>query len=187
MKLRVIAAMLLLAVSVSFAACSDEGGEAKSTEKVTESAPAGTADSAEGTFGDLHAIVDGVKEYYGDTVEFIFTEDEYSDEVLMYTYGLMDDKFVNAVESYVLTECDGMSADTFAIVTFKSGTDKAIVKEAADIMETEYVESLKSKLAAYNPEEFAASDGYKLSVYDDAVMMVISADNTDAIISAIGK
>ena len=113
--------------------------------------------------------------------------DEYSDEVLQFTYGLMDGKFMDAVEDFVLTECDGMSADTFAVVKFKAGTDKALVEEAADIMKTEYVNGLKNKLAAYNPEEFAASDGYQVKVYDDAVMMVISSKNTEAIIAAATK
>ncbi len=183
---RIIAA-LLAAACLSFAACSDDTGDAKTTEKVSGTTAAENADTEKRTFPDLHKIADSVKEFYGENVEFIFAEDEYSDEVLMFTYGLMDEKFVNAVEGYVLTECDGMSADTFAIVTFKAGTDKALIDEAAKVMETEYVGGLKSKLAAYNPEEFAASDGYKLEVYDDAIMMVISSENTDSILSAVGK
>lgn len=186
MNYRRIIAAFLAAACLSFAACDDKKAEGEATTQAGGTA-AEQGDTAEGTFSDLHKVVDNVKGFYGENVEFIFTEDEYSDEVLMFTYGLMEDKFVEAVESYVLTECDGMSADTFAIITFKDGTDKALIEEAASVMEAEYVEGLKSKLAAYNPEEFAASDGYKLKIYDDSVMMVISSEHTNDILTAVGK
>lgn len=182
MSIRKITAALLALVCLSFAAC-DDAEPADTPAQSTEAGTKAPENSEGGTFPDLTATVDAVKGYYGETVEFIFKADEYSDEVLMFTYGLMDDKFVSAVDDFVLTECDGMSADTFAVVKFKAGTDKALIEEAAEIMKTEYVEGLKNKLAAYNPEEFAASDGYQVKVYDDAIMMVISSENTEAILA----
>lgn len=179
---RIIAAVLAL-ICLSFAACND-GEPADTPAKTTDGGTNAPENTNGGSFPDLSATVEAVKPYYGENVEFIFMTDEYSDEVLQFTYGLMDDKFVDAVEDFVLTECDGMSADTFAVVKFKAGTDKALVNEAADIMKTEYVDGLKNKLAAYNPEEFAATDGYQVKIYDDAVMMVISSENTDAILAA---
>ncbi|MBQ7826776.1 MAG: DUF4358 domain-containing protein [Clostridia bacterium] len=182
---RIIAAVLAL-VCLSFAAC-NEKSPADTPANTTGGTAAVPGKTEGGTFPDLNATADAVKQYYGENVEFIFMADEYSDEVLQFTYGLMDGKFMDAVEDFVLTECDGMSADTFAVVKFKAGTDKALVEEAADIMKTEYVNGLKNKLAAYNPEEFAASDGYQVKVYDDSVMMVISSKNTEAIIAAATK
>lgn len=170
MKLRKIIAVMLALLCLSFVACKETADEAPAA-----------------AFGDLKATVEAVKGYYGENMEYIFMEDEYSDEVLMFTYGLMEDKFVDAVEDFVLSECDGMSADTFAVVKFKAGTDKALIEEAAGVMKEEYVNGLKNKLAAYNPEEFAASDGYQVKIYDNAVMMVISSENTDAILAAATK
>lgn len=187
MKLRIIAAALFCALCLSLAACGDSGvktGDSAKTD-VTTGAVVDIGDAS--VFSDLKSTVESVKEYYGDNVTFVFKADEYSDEVLMYTYGLFDDKFVSAVEDFVLSECDGMSADTFAVVKFKTGTDKSLIEEAAEIMEKEYVTSLKNKLSAYNPEEFKASDGYQVKLYDDAVMMVISSEHTDDIIAAVGK
>ena len=115
--MRRITAALLALVCISFVAC-NEGKPADTPAQTTD----GGSTAANGTFSDLKATVDAVKGYYGDGTEFIFMADEYSDEVLMYTYGLMDEKFVSAVEDFVLTECDGMSADTFAVVKFKAGT-----------------------------------------------------------------
>ena len=183
MKFRRITAAALALMCLSCAACNDTGnGDAAQTTAASQN-----DDVKNGTFGDLKAVVESVKEYYDEGMEYIFMEDEYSDEVLMFTYGLMEDKFVNAVEDFVLSECSGMSADTFAIVKFKAGTDKALIDEAADVMKTEYIDGLKNKLAAYNPEEFAASDGYQVKIYDDAVMMVISSDNTADILEAAAK
>lgn len=189
MSIKRIIAAVLAVVSLSLAACSGEDAGKGDTTTTAPSTAKETTEAVEDTrtFPDLHAVADKVKGYYNENVEFIFTEDEYSDEVLMFTYGLYEDKFVNAVDSYVLTECDGMVADTFAIVNFKEGTDKALIEEAALVMETEYVEALKSKLAAYNPEEFAASDGYNLNIYSDAVMMIISSSAADDILVAVGK
>ncbi len=188
MKKRIIAAVLFAALCLSFAAC---GGDKPENDDpagtVAETVADANKGDASGTFPDLAAAVDSVKEYYSDNVTFVFKADEYSDEVLMYTYGLMDDKFVEAVDDFVLSECDGMSADTFAIVKFKSGTDESLIKEAAEVMKTEYVTALKNKLSAYNPEEFKASDGYQVKVYEDSILMVISSENTDAILAAVGK
>lgn len=174
-KILILALCVLCLFSV---ACKKDNGP-------TGSEPQSTGENAASKFADLPAVVDSVKGFYDETVEFIYMNDEFSDEVLMFTYGLMDDKFVDAVDDFVLTECDGMSADTFAIVRFKAGTDKALIKEAADIMEEEYVGGLKNKLAAYNPEEFAASDGFYTEIFDNAVMMVISSDNADKIVDAV--
>ena len=184
MNIKRLTAATLALMCLSFAACNDTDKQSSDTVQTTAAA----ADSGDKTgTSDLKAIADSVKGFYGENTEFIFMEDEYSDEVLMFTYGLMEDKFVDAVEDFVLTECDGMSADTFAIVKFKAGTDKALIDEAAKIMEEEYVGGLKNKLAAYNPEEFAASDGYRLIVSEDSVMMVISSKNTAEILAAVAK
>lgn len=187
MKIRIIATALLCAVCISFAACGDGGVKNNASAKTDVSTGAGEDREEISAFSNLESVAESVKDYYGDNVTFVFKSDEYSDEVLMYTYGLMDDKFVSAVEDFVLSECDGMSADTFAVVRFKAGTDKALIEEAAEVMREEYVTSLKNKLSAYNPEEFKASDGYQVKVYDDAVLMVISSEHTDEIIAAVGK
>ncbi len=190
MKKTIITAFLILSLCLSFAACGEDKDDNKNPVDSTVadgSDEKGDTPEVNGTFPDLKGVVDSVKEYYGENLTFVFMEDEYSDEVLMYTYGLYDDKYVDAVSNFVLTECDGMSADTFAVITFKSGTDKKLIEEAAGVMEEEYITALKNKLAAYNPDEFKASDGYKLKIYDDAVMMVISSKNADAILAAAGK
>lgn len=148
-------------------------------------APEQTDSSAE-TLTELHKIADSVRGYYGDGLKLVFKEDEYSDEVLAFTYGLMDDKYTDAVEDFVLSECDGMSADTFALIVFKDGTEKTLIEDAVEVMKNEYVTALQKKLSAYNPEEFAASDGYRVEIHGNTVLMVISSENTREIINATG-
>lgn len=164
MKLKKLVIFLIAAVmSLSIVSCSDK--------------------EEAGTFPDLTKTVESVKQYYGENVEFIFKADEYSEEVLMYSYGLMDEKYTEAVENFVLTECDGMSADTFAVIKFKSGTDETLIEEAAEVVKTEYVTALKNKLSAYNPEEFEASEGYQVHIFKDAFMLVISSEHAEEIVS----
>lgn len=169
-SLAVIIAALLLA------SCGSETGDAGSDSTKSDTTAVSIADESR-AFADLHAVADSVKEFYGDGIEFVFDDDEYSDEVLEYTYGIYEERMTSAIDGFVLTECDGMRADTFALVRFREGTDKSVIEEAAAVMEDTYIESLKSKLSAYNPEEFAASDKYILKTYDNAVLMVISGDN----------
>ncbi len=171
-----IAAFLLIA-AICLTACK-AGGTAPE-------APEQTGTAAE-SVSDLSRIADSVRGYYGDGLRLVFKEDEYSDEVLMFTYGLMDDRYTDAVEDFVLSECDGMSADTFALIVFKDGTEKALIEDAAEVMKREYVTALQKKLSAYNPEEFAASDGYRVEIHENAVLMVISSENTQEIIDAVG-
>lgn len=198
MKLRNFVAALLAVLCLSAVACGgDNTGDPAKTDAstgISTGAAIGTADQTTGETeapagdaADLSAIVDSVKQYYADTVTFVMKADEYSEEVLMYTYGLYDEKYTSAVTDFVLSECDGMSADTFALIKFAEGTDKALIEEAAETMKTEYVNALKSKLSAYNPEEFEAADGYQVKVDDSSILMVISSENTDAIIAAAGK
>ncbi len=186
MKFRIIMSVLLCALCLSFAACGENNADKENDAAVSGSAEAEN-DGGSGTFTDLPGIAESVREYYGDGMTYVFKADEYSDEVLEFTYGLYDERFTDAVDDFVLSEYDGMSADTFAIVTFKKGTDKALIEEAAEVMEEEYVTGLKNKLSAYNPEEFKASDGYKTVVYDDAILMVISSENTEPILKVVGK
>ena len=176
-----LAASLLI-----LASCGGEN-DVKTTSGVGTTAAPSASQSDDGMFSDLHKTVDAVRGYYGDTVKFVFSEDEYSDEVLEYTYGIYDERFTSAVDSFVLSECDGMRADTFAVVRFKSGTDASVIKDAAKVMEDTYIAALKSKLSAYNPDEFAASDKYILKTYDNALMMVISSEHGSEIAAAAEK
>jgi len=183
---RIITALLAVAC-LSFAACSGGEDDNKKTAQTTTETASGNTDSGNSAFSDLKGTVDGVKEFYSDDVEFLFTEDEYSEDVLIFTYGLEDEKFINATESFVVTECDGMLADTFAVINFKKGTDKALISEAAEAIKSVYVDGLVSKLSAYSPEECKAAENYALKEYDSAIMLVISAKNADAIMSAAEK
>lgn len=180
-----------IASLVMLASCGGSDNAVTPTESANDGVSISQETSAPhsdgGRFPDLHKTADAVREYYGDTVKFVFSEDEYSSEVLEYTYGIYDDSITSAVDSFVLSECDGMRADTFAVIRFVPGTDESVIKNAAKIIEETYIESLKSKLSAYNPDEFAASDKYVLKTYDNALMMVISSEHGAEIVAAAEK
>lgn len=187
MNVKRIIAAILAAACLSFAACSDGKDEGDKTAQTTAGTTAENTVGIESKFSDLKATVDSVKGFYSENVEFLFTEDEYSEDVLIFTYGLEDEKFINATESFVVTECEGMIADTFAVINFKAGTDKTLISEAVEAIKSVYIDGLVSKLSAYNPEECKAAENYVIKEYDNAVMLVISASNSEAIVSAAEK
>ena len=146
----------------------------------------GKKDAADSTtIPDVASMKDKVKGFYGENVEFIAKADEYSNEVFQFSYQLEDEKFFAAAEDYLLTQCDGMSAETFVAIKFRDGVDKSMAEEAAEIIKTKYVAALKGKLEAYNPEAFAAADDFKVTVYDNGLVFVICPDKADDVLAAL--
>lgn len=141
--------------------------------------------SGEPVIGDVGAMEAKVASFYSDSVEFVSMEDEYSDEVFMFRYWLEDEKFYSAAEDFVLSECEGMSAETFAAIKFKEGTDKALIDEAAELLETEYINSLKENFKVYSPEAYEDCDEYKLNVYSDGILLVICPDKAEDVLAAL--
>lgn len=166
---RVIIIIAALLMCVSVIGCS---GKAEEKDNVS-------------TVGDISAMEAKVASFYSDSVEFVSMEDEYSDEVFMFRYLLEDEKFYSAAEDFVLSECEGMSAETFAAIKFKEGTDKALIDEAAELLETEYINSLKENFKVYSPEAYEDCDEYKLNVYSDGILLVICPDKAEDVLAAL--
>lgn len=180
MKTKRIIAFLLAALCLSFAACSnnDKGDAADTTATGTSEVKAETE--------TISGMVDKVKEYYAEGTNFVYKADDDKEENMdfMFTYFFEDEKYLAAVEDYVLTVGDGV--DTFAVIRFKEGTDKSMIDEAKGILGDVYAEGLKTTYAPYDPDAAKAAGEYEIKTDGNTVILVISMENKDDIKKAIG-
>jgi hypothetical protein len=119
-------------------------------------------------------------------VEFTYKSDEYSEEILMFMYGIEDENVIDQIDDFVLSERSGMSASTFAIIRFKDDTAKFIIESAKSAVEETYVQALMNALMPYDPTEYGISQNYKFKTIGNDLVLVISKD-ADAVLEAIVK
>ena len=119
-------------------------------------------------------------------VEFNYKSDEYSEEILMYMYGIDDEEIIAKIDDFVLSERSGMSASTFAVIRFGEDTEKSVIDTAKKAVEETYVQSLMNALMPYDPTEYEISKNYKIKIIGKDLVLVISKD-ADAVFEAIVK
>lgn len=119
-------------------------------------------------------------------VTFNYKSDAYSEEVLMYMYGVENENDANAIEDFVLSERSGMSASTFSIIKFKSGTPKSIVDSVKTAIEGTYVQSLINALMPYDPTQYEIAKNYQFKTIGDSLVLVIH-EKADEVFDAIVK
>ena len=120
------------------------------------------------------------------SVSFTYMQDEYSEEVLMYMYGIEDETALSAIEDFVVSERSGMYAATFAAIDFKDGTDSAVIDSVETLISDVYVQALITALMPYDPDQTAIAQAYEFRKYGNTLVLVISEDNT-AVFDAITK
>ena len=182
MKTKRMIALLLAGLCLSFAGC----------EKADDVKTDGTAAKTEAVTGDaegadtMASMVEKVKSYYSEDTVFVTKAEDDKDENVefMFTYFFEDEKYLAAVEDYVLSVGDGV--DSFACITFKDGTDKTMIDEAKAILKDVYAEGLKSTFAPYDPVASKAAGEGETKVDGNTVILVISVENKEAIKNAIG-
>ena len=139
------------------------------------------------TLDDLHQTVEkacAAADF--SNLEFNFKSDDYSEEILMYMYGVEDEDLIDSIEDFVLSERSGMSASTFSVIRFKSGTEKSVIDSVKTAVEEVYVQSLMNALMPYDPTEYEISKEYKFKTIGNDLVLVISKD-ADAVLEAIVK
>ncbi len=119
-------------------------------------------------------------------LEFNYKSDEYSEEILMYMYGVEDDELIDSIEDFVLSERSGMSASTFSVIRFKNGTENSVIESVKKAVEEVYVQSLMNALMPYDPTEYEISKNYKFKTIGNDLVLVISKD-ADAVLAAIAE
>jgi len=120
------------------------------------------------------------------SVSFTYMQDEYSEEVLMYMYGIEDENTLASIEDFVVSERSGMYAATFAVIDFKDGTDSAVLDSVEALITDVYVQALITALMPYDPDQTAIAQAYEFRKYGDTLVLVISEDNA-AVFDAITK
>ncbi len=119
-------------------------------------------------------------------VEFTYKSDDYSEEVLMYMYGIEDEDIIAQIDDFVLSERSGMSASTFAVIRFNENTEKSVIDSAKNAVVDVYVQGLMNALMAYDPTEYEISKNYSIKTIGKDLVLVISKD-ADAVFEAIVK
>ena len=119
-------------------------------------------------------------------VTFTYMEDDYSNEILMFMYGIEDEDIIASIDDFVLSERSGMSASTFAVIRFRNGTEKAVIDSAKKAVEETYVQSLMNALMPYDPTEYEISKNYSIRTIGTDLVLVISKDAA-AVFEAIVK
>lgn len=120
------------------------------------------------------------------SVSFTYMQDEYSEEVLMYMYGIEDQAIIDNIEDFVLSQRSGMYAATFAVIQFKSGTDIAVIDTVQTLINDVYVQSLINALMPYDPTQTDLAQNYEFKRFGNSLVLVICEDNA-AVFDAISK
>ena len=118
------------------------------------------------------------------SVSFIYMKDAYSEETLMYMYGIEDEAILDSIVDFVLSERSGMYAATFAVIQFKDGTEPTVIDTVQSLITETYVQSLINALMPYNPEQTAYAQNYEFKIFENSLVLVICED-TAAVFDAI--
>ena len=154
------------------------------TEQTTLSDSDETTAAKSDEASDIHRLADAAlaAANFDEAPSLVFKADEYSDDVLMFAYGVEEN--TEAVSDFVLSEAPSRSANTVAYLVFADGTSADVIANVRTQIENYYITSLKSALEMYNPEAFALCDKAVFKEYDNALLLVI-AENADAVVSAV--
>ena len=163
---KVISFVILVCLTVCFAACTAES-------VALDKSPKQVADAVIAAFPEYAELV------------YDYSGENEAEEVLMFMYGVYDEDCLAAVSDFVISERLGMTALTLAVVKFKDGTSAEIIDRTADLIVSEYVDSLSSALAMYSPDESALAKQYTLKKYDNALVLVIHGEDNDDVFAVI--
>ena len=120
------------------------------------------------------------------SVSFTYMQDDYSEEVLMYMYGVEDEALIANIEDFVLSQLSGMFAATFAVIRFKEGTDSSVIDSVQTLLTDVYVQALITALMPYDPEQTSFAQNYEFKKFGNSLVLVICEDNA-AVFDAISQ
>lgn len=119
---------------------------------------------------------------------FVSKDDEYSDDVLNYQYGVTDEAVIAKITDFILTEPDSLSAKTFAMILFTDDVTKEELDATAEAIKENYVKNRMSALKMYDPDQYAIAEATSIAVYDNAVVVVsFDLSGNTAILEAVAE
>ena len=137
----ILAVLMVLASMMSFVSCK---GDASTENEGVEPADA--------VIEDMVAAINEKAPYDEYISEFLYKAED-PDEMICWTYGVVDINAYDLITDYVITMPSDYS-QTLAIIKFDDGMTEEDFAEVKDVITSEYIESRSSALQMYMPEEY---------------------------------
>jgi hypothetical protein len=134
-----------------FASCTSEKDDNKNDK--TEANDSKSIDPADANLEDMVAAIEE-KENFSEKVSEILYKEGDPDEMVCWTYGVIDINAYDLLSDYVITMPSDYS-HTLAILKFEDGMTDEDFKEVKDAITAEYIKSRSSALQMYMPSEYA--------------------------------
>ena len=147
----ILAIVMIFSVMLSFAACEKDGEGTDTTVSEEKTDISKEIAPKDAVLKDMVAKITE-KAPYEEYVSEILYKEEDPDEMVKWTYGLVDINAESLLSDYVITMHSDY-AHTLAILKFKDGMTEDDFAEVKDIVTEEYLEARRSALAMYMPEE----------------------------------
>ncbi len=149
----ILAILMILGSMFVFVSCTDKAEGGDKTDDKTEANDAKSIDPAKAVLKDM---VDAIQKKvdYTEKVSEILYKDEDPDEMVCWTYGVIDINAYDLLSDYVITMPSDYS-HTLAILKFEDGMTDADFTEVKDAITKEYIKSRSSALQMYMPDEYA--------------------------------
>lgn len=119
---------------------------------------------------------------------FFLNTDEFSEDILMYQYGVEDEEVIESIDSYLLSTPGTNSAKTLAVIIFKDGTSKETMTKAETAIREVYLASVINNVGLYDPAQAPVAEKAEFTYYDNALVLVAyDAEGNTALTSEIFK
>lgn len=148
---------LLMITCVVFTSCSKEekNNDPSDTKGNVSDTSADTKDTADAADIDMHELFNAVNEKlpFDGFVREVCYKDSDIDEMIYWTYGVIEASCYEKVTDYVITLPSDYNQSFAAIVFDDSITDEEMA-EVKDVVTKEYIRARASSLQMYMPEEY---------------------------------
>ena len=143
----ILAVVMLFASMLTFCACGKDGnGDETGGEASKAIAP------KDAVIKDMVAAIEEDAPYAEYVSEFLYKAED-PDEMLCWTYGVIDIKGYELLDDYVITMPSDYS-QSLAIIKFKDGMTADDFAEVKEVVTTEYIKVRASQLQMYMPDQY---------------------------------
>ena len=149
----ILAILMILSTMLVFASCTDKSEDGDKNNDKTDANVTKSIDPADAVLADMVAAIEE-KENFSEKVSEILYKAEDPDEMVCWTYGVIDINAYDLLSDYVITMPSDYS-HTLAILKFEDGMTAEDFEEVKNAITAEYIKSRSSALQMYMPSEYA--------------------------------
>ena len=149
----ILAILMILSTMFVFASCTDKSEGGDKTNDKTEANDAKSIDPKDAVLADMVAAIEKKENFSEKVSEILFKADD-PDEMVCWTYGVIDINAYDLLSDYVITMPSDYS-HTLAILKFEDGMTAEDFEEVKNAITAEYIKSRSSALQMYMPSEYA--------------------------------